>query len=198
MCRRHQFVDPDTLLRLRRYVNLAKKAGVVAHARPRNTPASEIVFKAQLDAASPYLGPTDDAKISGAVAIRRIAENRVIARVRSFQAELKAVAFPDAPVLQQSGVQSIELRPANAQSTRRGGERVRSGTREGVLVEVAVEAVVDRTRTRRITQQVGALRAVPQRASGLADLDRETGLKREEAAQLPAADDAVHDAAGVP
>src|SRR5205085_4681904 len=88
-------------------------------------------------------------------------------------------------------------RPANTQGTRGRTERVGIRTREGVLVEVAAEPVVDRARTRWIAQQVGPLRAVPQRAAGLADLDGKARLQREEAAQFPAADDAIHDAVDV-
>src|SRR4249919_1686857 len=92
----------------------------------------EVVLEAELNAARADLGPADDAEVAGAIAVRRIAEDRVVASVRGFQPEFEAVAFLHAPTLQQRHIERVELRSANTQGTRRCAERVGGRTRKGV------------------------------------------------------------------
>src|SRR5207253_10889646 len=101
----------------------------------------EIVFEAELHAAGSNLRAADDTEVTRAVADRRIAEHRVIANVRSFQAELDTLALLRTPTLQQRGVQRIDLRAAHVQRARSGAQCIRCGSREGGLIEVIRQAV---------------------------------------------------------
>src|SRR5262249_10600652 len=142
-----------------------------------------------------YLRPVDDAEVAGTVARRRIAEHRIVPCILRFDAELDALAPFRPPVLDQGRVEHVDPRPAHIERARRGAKRVRRGTRERVFIEVVVQAVVNRPWRRRVADQVRALRAIPERTAGLVDLQRETGLQREEPADLPAADHRVYQTA---
>src|SRR5713226_3778123 len=105
--------------------------------------SSEVVLEAELHVARADLRPIDYAEVARAVAGRRIAEHRVVAGVRSFEAKLNPLVLLCAPALQQRGIQRIYPWAANTERARRRPERVRIRAGERALVEVAAQTVID-------------------------------------------------------
>src|SRR5437762_9012070 len=153
--------------------------------------SSEVVFEPELDVARPDLCARDLAEPGRAVARVRFAEDGVVQRVGSFQPELDPLVLPGLPALEKRSVHGVQARAAVAQVARRRAESVRVRPCKRRLVEVTVQPVGHWTRGGRVTDEVRALRAVPECAARLRHLKRRPRLQRPEPGDLPAADDAV-------
>src|SRR5436309_15709218 len=109
-----------------RKFEMRSRAEWFAHERPflSRIYRLEVVLEAKLNAARADLGPADDAEVACSIAVRRVAEDRVVASIRGFKPEFEALALLHATIHQQGHGEAVELRPTNTQCTRRGPERV--------------------------------------------------------------------------
>src|SRR5688572_13229777 len=111
--------------------------------------------------------------------------------VLSLDSHLDPLPGSNADVLDQNGVEHLNGRRAIAEGSRSGAGDIRRRLGEGSSVEVVVQPALDGAGGTRIADQVRALCAIPDQASGLGDGEGHSALAGERSAEVPSAEGQV-------